>query len=40
MNKTLYIIFGALLASPVMAEKINKTIDADDDGDFRSANIA
>jgi DUF4097 and DUF4098 domain-containing protein YvlB len=40
MNKTLYIIFGALLASPVMAEKINKTIDADDDGDVLISNIA
>ena len=32
MKKTLYIFIGALLASPVMAEKISQTMDADDDG--------
>jgi DUF4097 and DUF4098 domain-containing protein YvlB len=32
MNKTLCIVFGVLLAFPVMAESISQTLDADDDG--------
>ena len=40
MKKTTYIVFGALLASPAMAEKISQTLDADDDGDVLIFNTA
>ena len=40
MNKIPYIFFGALLASPAMAENISRTMDADEAGDVLISNIA